>query len=141
MPIGEQELQKLLAETVVRHGIRIGADDPAVAFITLNQLLLEQTAKALLKEIRRAIQELGRAADEVQGQAGTALAREVQASAAAIRKQIQSDLDGATVKARELVTGVHRAHEKAAAWRWSTLGLFAAVLLFMLGFAAGRFSR
>ncbi len=141
MPIGEQELQKLLADTVIRHGIRIGADDPAVAIITLNQLLLEQTAKALLKEVHRAIQELGRAANEVQGQAGTALAREVQASAAAIRKQIQRDLESATVKARELVAGVHRAHEKAAALRWSTVGLFAAVLLFMLGFAAGRFSR
>jgi hypothetical protein len=141
MPIGEEELEKLVAEIDVRHGIRIGLDDPAVAFIRLNQLLLEQTAAALLKEVRRAIKQLDQSAEAVQARAGAALAGEVQESAAAIRKQIQSDLEGATIKARALVRGIHRAHEKAAGWHWSTLGLFAAVLLFMMGFAVGRFTR
>ena len=39
------DVERLLAEALTKHGIRLDPNDPAVVLVTLNRLVLEDAAK------------------------------------------------------------------------------------------------
>ena len=63
------DVEKLIGEVAARNGIRIEPDDPAFALVTLNQLVLEEAVKNLVREIRAAIADFESAAERVQSRA------------------------------------------------------------------------
>ncbi|MDI3254073.1 MAG: hypothetical protein QJR10_04710 [Bacillota bacterium] len=71
------DVEILIGEVAARNGIRIEPDDPAFALVTLNQLVLEEAVKNLVREIRAATADFESAAERVQQRGGTMLAREI----------------------------------------------------------------
>jgi hypothetical protein len=70
-------VNRLIAEAVARHGIRLDPDDPAVVVVTLSRLMLEEASERVAAEIRAASRELQDAAAKVEAGLGAALAREL----------------------------------------------------------------
>ena len=68
------DVDRLLAEALSKHGIRIDANDPAIVMVTLNRLVLEDAARGVAEEIRQAADEFEQAATRVQEGLGKALA-------------------------------------------------------------------
>ncbi|MBX6329770.1 MAG: hypothetical protein IRY89_14470 [Pseudolabrys sp.] len=60
------DVEKLIGEVAARNGIRIEPDDPAFALVTLNQLVLEDAVKILVREIHAATADFESAAERVQ---------------------------------------------------------------------------
>ena len=71
------DVNRLIAEAVNRHGIRLDPDDPAIVVVTLNRLMLEEAAERVAAEIRAASRELLDAAAKVEAGLGAAVAREL----------------------------------------------------------------
>jgi hypothetical protein len=46
------DLKQLAAKVSVEHGIRVDPDDPIMAVVTLNRLVLEQAANEIADEVR-----------------------------------------------------------------------------------------
>lgn len=116
----ESDLNRLLAEAVAKHGIRLDPHDPAMVVVTLNRLVLEETSKSLLAEIRSASQEYLAAAERVQSAAGTAMAGEVKRAMAALH----SNGSGRTGRRWRLA--------------WLAGGCMSGVVLFIAGLIVGR---
>ena len=131
------ETRRLMAEVSAQHGIRIDADDPIMAVVALNGLVLERTFGTATDLIKKATEEFNRATERVQIRAGSVLAEEVREAVATVRAEIQKDIDNARLKAAELVTQVHWAESRSRNWRWIVIGLFAGVALFVAGVLTG----
>ncbi len=71
------DINRLMAEAIARHGIKLDAADPAMVIVTLNQLMLEDTVHEVADEIRTAAREFEAAGERLQKGLGTALAREI----------------------------------------------------------------
>jgi hypothetical protein len=125
------EIKRLAAEVSVQHGIRLDPDDPIMAVVTLNRLILERALGATADLIQSATAEC------VQIRAGSVVAAEVRESVATIRAEMQKDIENARLKAFELVGGIHRAESKTETLRWIATGLLAGVILFLAGVVTG----
>jgi len=73
------DVERLLAEALAKHGIRLDPQDPAVVLVTLNRLVLEDAAKGVVADIRTATREFEEAADRVQSRFGAAIATRLKA--------------------------------------------------------------
>ncbi len=83
------EIKRLTAEVSVQHGIRIDPDDPIMAVVTLNRLMLERTLTDASSLISGATQEFNRAIERVQIRAGSLVAQEVREAVASVRTEMQ----------------------------------------------------
>jgi hypothetical protein len=75
------DVDRLLAEALAKHGIRLDPHDPAVVLVTLNRLVLEEVAKSVAADIRKATREFEEAAGRVQGKLGAAVAARLKSGA------------------------------------------------------------
>lgn len=132
------DVKRIIGEVARRHRILLREDDPSLAVVTISQITLEEVAADLAAEIRRAMHEFEQAATRVEAQAGATLAREVRESSAAVRQELQKDIEAASIRARELVAAVDRAHSRAATVRYAAMGLTCGVFLFVVGVLVGR---
>jgi hypothetical protein len=108
------DIERLLAEALTKHGIRLDPHDPAIVLVTLNRLVLEDAVECVAADIRKATREYEEAANRVQGRLG-----------AAIATRLKAGVGGAP----------------PALWdRWAflTLTLAAGSGLFLTGIAVGR---
>ena len=110
----ELNLERLLAEAVAKHGIRLDPDDPAVVVVTLTRLVLEETARSMTADVRRAIGEFEVAASRVQGKLGEAVAK--------------------SLKGGSLPTAAASRREFS---RWASLGFGAGLGIFLVGVVVG----
>jgi hypothetical protein len=83
------DIKRLAAEVSAQHGIRVDPEDPMMAVVTLNRLILEGAIADIVENLQTATRELQDAAENVQFQAGTRLAGDLRACAAAIREELQ----------------------------------------------------
>src|SRR5690348_3766091 len=95
------DFRRLAGEIATRHGIRLSTDDPALAIVTLNQLVLEETIKALGNQLRKTEESIDKAGLKVQARAGLILAQEVRQCASAIRQELQEDIDTASLRGQK----------------------------------------
>ena len=51
------DVERLLAEALTKHGIRLDPHDPAIVLVTLNRLVLEDAVKCVTADIRKATRE------------------------------------------------------------------------------------
>ncbi len=135
------EIKRLAAEVSVQHGIRIDPDDPMMAVVTLNRLMLERVVTDASSLMIAATQEFNRAIERVQIRAGSVLAQEVRESVASVRAEIQKDIGNARLDARELIHELHRAQPQSGRWWPIGFGLMAGIGLFAAGVFAGMFLR
>ena len=122
--------RRLIAEIAARHNVFLKPDDPAIALVTMNRLILDDVMKAVHGQIRVTIAEFQASMQKAERRAGSMLAQEVKESAAQMQRGLQNDLHTAGLKAREIVHLVNEAHRRPALIRWSAVGLVAGALLF-----------
>jgi hypothetical protein len=124
------DIQRLIGEVAARHRLLLKPDEPAIALVTMNQLILDSSLAAVHKEIRATIAEFHASMHKAEKRAGSMLAQGVKESAAQMREGLQTDIEMAGLKAREYVHLVNEAHRRPAMIRWSAVGLLAATLIF-----------
>ena len=120
----EAAIRRLIGEVAAKHGIRLDADDPAFAIVTLNQLMLEESLKRAMDAFTDLPIEWEKASQRIQTRTGAAIGEEVKAALAAIKE--------AGDRAQRLATGgsTHRL--------WVAAGAVAAAALFATGFVVGK---
>jgi hypothetical protein len=109
------DVERLLAEALTKHGIRLDPHDPAIVIVTLNRLVLEDVARFVAADIRKATREFEEAANRVQSRLGSAIATRLKAGA-----------------------GLSTAHATWSRWACLALGLGSGIGLFLTGVAVGR---
>jgi hypothetical protein len=122
--------RRLIAEIAARHNVFLKPDDPAIALVTMNRLILDDAMAAVHGQIRVTIAEFQASMQKAERRAGSMLAQEVRESAAQMQRGLQNDIHTAGLKAREIVHLVNEAHRRPALIRWSAVGLVAGALLF-----------
>ena len=135
---GNVDVQRLIGAVAARHGILLKPDDAAFALVTINQLILEEVMATVLGKMQHAVADFDEAAARVQTRAGSLLASEVKAAAAAIRGELENDIATAGKQARQFVLQVHRAHSRATLEKWMALGIVSALILFVCGVFVGK---
>ncbi|MCL4851093.1 MAG: hypothetical protein KJZ78_06885 [Bryobacteraceae bacterium] len=78
------DVERLLAEALRSHGIRLDPHDPALVLVTLNRLVLEDVVRSIVREVRRATRDFEEAAGRVQSEFGATIARQVKTAADAV---------------------------------------------------------
>jgi hypothetical protein len=134
------EVKRLAAEVSVQHGIRIDPDDPIMAVVTLNRLVLEATLAEGVTSIRKMAAELNDAAARLQVRAGSTVAQEVRDCVAAIRSELQRDIGQAQSGAAQL----EELQQNRSRWskvRWIAVGLVSGAVLFASGFVVSVLVR
>ena len=128
------DLKKIAAEVSAQHGIRIDADDPIMAVVTLNRLIFEQRVYELTECLRLRTDEMEKAAARVQVRAGGVLAQEVRECVAALKHS-------AVQREPPVRTPVFGREPWAVQAIWIVIGLIAAIALFAAGAWAGTWLK
>jgi hypothetical protein len=132
MPKGSDsiDVQRLIAEVAARHNLFLKPSDPAIALVTMNQLILDAAIEAVNEQVRETIAEFQASMQKAEKRAGSMLAQTVKESTVQMQQGLKSDIHIAGLKAREIVHLVNEAHRRPALIRWSALGLAAGAVLF-----------
>ena len=133
--------RRLIAEVAARHHLFLQPDDPAIALVTMNRLILDDAMETVHGQIRVTIAEFQASMQKAERRAGSMLAQEVKESAAQLQRGLQNDIHIAGLKAREFVHLVNEAHRRPTLLRWSAVGLMAGAFLFGGGVWLGTVLR
>lgn len=123
------DIQRLIGEVAGRHRFLLEPEDPALAFVTMNELILKHSLDAVHKQIRATIAEFHASIKKAEERAGTMLAEQVKESATQMRESLHGEIHIAGLKAREYVHLVNEAHRSSSLIRWASAGIAGAVLL------------
>ena len=82
------DVQRLIEIVAARHRLVLKSDDAALAIVTMNRLVLEESIEAIHSRIREDLALFEAAAQRIQTRAANVLAAQVRESAAGIRKEI-----------------------------------------------------
>jgi hypothetical protein len=135
------DLKQLAAKVSVEHGIRVDLDDPIMAVVTLNRLVLEQAANEIVEEVRSATREFEQAAENVQVSAGALVAQRVRECVGVLRQELLRHHGDASPQAPERAGVAGRSHEIGFIPRWVAIGLLSGVALFGSGVWLGTLLR
>ena len=80
------DTQRLIAEVAARHNVFLKPDDPAIALVTMNQLILDDAMEAVHEQIRATIAEFHASMQKAEKRAGSMLAQGVKESAAQMQR-------------------------------------------------------
>jgi hypothetical protein len=130
--------KRLIGEVAAKNGIRLEPDDPAFALVTLNEIVLQDTVAALTHEIRSSLHSFAESLAKTENRAGKVLAHDVKVAAAELRRELNSDIENASLKAHELVNKVSAVNSSPVMVKWLATGSLAALLLFLCGVIVGR---
>jgi hypothetical protein len=136
--MADPDYKRLLGEIAAKHGFHMGPDNPEWAIVTMSQGLLESTAAEIIREVQSALASFEEAAQKVQIRAGATLAQEVRQCAAAIRAELNGDIEAAGLKAREIVAQAQLANRTKDKWIMGTASLILALILVLIGVLLGR---
>jgi len=134
------DVQRLITEVAARHKLLLKPDDAAFAIVTMNRLVLEESLETIHTRILEDLGAFQTAAQKVQTRAGIALAADVREAAAALRAEIQEDVEKARLQATKLVQQVEATYREPLSTQRFTIMTLAAVLLVICGACAGRIS-
>jgi hypothetical protein len=135
------DFKQLAAEVSVQHGIRLDPDDPIMAVVTLNRLVLEGSLNEALRVIQTTTAEFHQAAERVQIRAGATVGQEVRECVALVRGELQKDIDQARLDARKLIGELSQVQSRWFGVRWLSAGVLAGAILFAIGFYVGMLLR
>jgi hypothetical protein len=133
----ELDVSQIVGELASRHGVRLDRNDPAIAIVLLNRLVLQHTSEELIKGVEAGLREFEEAVQRVQARAGQLVAAEFNDRVAALRGELQRDITFAGAKATEFVYRVEQANRQPIMLRWTVLGIMVALALFLLGLWIG----
>ena len=129
--------KQLIGQVAAKNGIRLEPDDPAFALLTLNEAVLQDASAALTQDIQQVLNSFTESLAKTEQRAGKALAQDVKTAAAELRRELNADVEKASLKANELVMKVSAANTRPASVKWAAVGSLAALLLFLCGVVVG----
>ena len=135
------DLKRVAAEVSVQHGIRIDPDDPILAVVTINRMMLETAVTDAEQRMRRIVAEFNGSVERLEVRAGAAAAKEVRACAAAIRNELSADVSSAGLRGKAALRRAEGPHPRVVRTLRAVAGVFLALGLFLSGFLAGHFTR
>ena len=130
-------VQRLIAEVAAQHGFLLKPDDAAFALVTMNRLVLEESLDAIRSRVAADLAQFQASAQWAHKRAESAIAEEVRRSTAALRDEIQRDINTARLRAVEIVQEVKTAYQQPMSNRKFTIVVLAALLLLLCGIWVG----
>jgi hypothetical protein len=125
------DVKRLIGEVAAQNGIRLEPDDPAFALVTLNQLVLEETAKRVCDHVSITLAQFTESLSRGEHLAGRALAQEIKIVAADIRTEWMADF-----QRMQSATAAHRL--TGCSYLWLVIGALFGAALTAAGFALYR---
>ena len=126
------DVQHLIGEVAGKHGIRLEPNDPAFALVTLNQLVLEETAARLTENVSSILTQFSGSLNKTERRVGAILAQDLKGAITEMRNHLTVEPQAQSRKTLAPATLI-----KAVEYRWAALGSLAAMLIFGIGVAVG----
>jgi hypothetical protein len=143
--MGSVDAKKLTGEVAARHGLLIRADDPAMALVTMSEIVLEQVLEKAEVRLRAVLAEAEAGQKRLQQEALVWVQEEIGHAGDALRVQLLQDIDAGGLRAKELVVQLSQVYSRSAVRRWVAIGIVSGLLLVVigvgLGFELGRWLR
>lgn len=137
MNMGSVDAKKLTSEVAARHGVLIREDDPAMALVTMSEIVLEEALKKAEVRLGALLAEAENGQKSLQQEAVSWVQEEIGRAGSALRAQIQRDIDGARLHARELVVQLSQVYSRTAVRRWVAVGVVSGLILVLIGIGLG----
>ena len=143
--MGSVDVKKLTAEVAARHGLLIRDDDPAMALVTMSEMVLDQFLEKAQVGLRTILSEAEKGQKRSQQETSVWVQEEIGRAAGALRAQLLRDIDFGRLQAKELVVQLAQLYSRSAVRRWVALGIVSGLVLLLigvgLGFELGRWLR
>jgi hypothetical protein len=124
------DARQVIADVAREHGVLLEEGDPLFVALEAHALVLQEVADQLLQEVEETSRHLK---TTVPMEVEAAMRQVMELAADSVRKGLDADLEGASLKARAIVDAVYRAQSRAVIWTWMSVGLLAALALFCMG--------
>ena len=131
------DAKKLSGEVAARHGLLIREDDPAMALVTMSEIVLEQVLSEAELRLRGLLSEAEKGQKRSQQETLVWVQEEMGRAGSALRAHLQRDIDAGRLQARELVVQLSRVYARSAVRRWVALGIVSGLLLVLIGVGLG----
>ena len=131
------DTKRLSGEVAARHGLLIRDDDPAMALVTMSEIVLEQVLKEAEVRFRGVLSEAEKSQKRSQQDVLVWVQEEMGRAGTALRAQVQRDIDAGRLQARELVIQLSQVYARSAVRRWVALGIVSGLLLVLVGVGLG----
>ena len=131
------DTKRLSGEVAARHGLLIREDDPAMALVTMSEIVLEQVLSDAELRVRGLLAEAEKGQKRSQQETLVWVQEEMGRAGSAFRVQVQRDIDAGRLQARELVVHLSQVYARSAVRRWLALGIVAGLLLVLVGVGLG----
>ena len=131
------DAKKLTSEVAARHGVVIREDDPAMALVTMSEIVLEEALRNAEIRLAAVLEEAENRQKRLQQEAVSWVQEEVGRAGSTLRAQIQRDIDGARLHARELVVQLSQVYSRTAVRRWVAVGVVSGLILLLIGIGLG----
>lgn len=134
------DVEKLIAAVAEQHRLLLKPDDAAFAIVTMNRVVLEESIQAIHTSVVEDLAQFHTVMQSARQRAESAIGEEIRRSAAALREEIQCDVDNARLQATEIVRRVEAAYRQPMSDRNFALVALAVLLLLHCGVWLGRIS-
>ena len=131
------DTKRLSGEVAARHGLLIREDDPAMALVTMSEIVLEQVLKEAEVRLRGILSEAEKSQKKSQQEVLVWVQEEMGRAGSALRVQLQRDIDAGRLQARELVVQLSQVYSRSAVRRWVAVGIVSGLLLVLIGVGLG----
>jgi hypothetical protein len=137
MSMGSVDTKRLSGEVAARHGLLIREDDPAMALVTMSEIVLEQFLSEAELRLRGLVSEAEKGQKRSQQETLVWVQEEMGRAGSALRAELQRDIDAGRLQARELVVQLSQVYARSAVRRWVALGIVSGLLLILIGVGLG----
>lgn len=131
------DAKKLTAQVAARHGLIIREDDPAMALVTMSEIVLEQVLENAQVGLRGVLSEAGKGQKRSQQEAAVWVQEEIGRAGGALRAQLLRDIEAGRLQAKELVVQLAQRYSRSAVRRWIALGIVSGLVLLLIGVGLG----
>ena len=135
--MGSVDAKKLTSEVAARHGVLIREDDPAMVLVTMSEIVLEEALRKADVRLGAVLSEAEAQQKRVQQEAVAWVQEEIGRAGSALRAQLERDIDGARLQARELVVQLSQVYSRSAVRRWVAVGVVSGLILLLVGLGLG----
>jgi hypothetical protein len=135
--MGSVDAKKLTAHVAARHGFLIREDDPAMALVTMSEMVLEEVLEKAEVGLRGILTEAEKGQKRSQQEAAVWVQEEIGRAGGALRAQLLRDIDAGRLQAKELVVQLAQPYSVSAVRRWVALGIVSGLILLLIGVGLG----
>ncbi len=129
--VGTTDPKFVIGEVAARHGIKIDANDPMMAVVTMNELAMVQAITPVIDRIEAVGPAFEEVILKVHRRAGRLLSDEVSQAAAIVRAEIQRDIEKARLDASQLILDVQQANKQTLRLVWFVMSLIFAMVVIL----------